>query len=132
MEDVIGGHGLPHLTGEDVCVVVDNSGVHRLRVRPCWCGAGGPLDLQFMDMRLFPASLKKIQTTFTFRVLDDFWMDNLECKTAGLRYFNKLKRLTWGSRPLLRMACTSLIRCNWFLSKITYIYIFHRDVSFGE
>ena len=99
MEDVIGGHGLPHLTGEDVCVVVDKSGVHRLRVRPCWCGAGGPLDLQFMDMRLFPASLKKIQTAFTFGVLDDFRMDNLECKTAGLRYFNKLKRLTSNAFP---------------------------------
>ena len=36
-------------------------------------------------------------------------------------------KLTWG-------ACKSLIRFNWFLSKIThtYIYIFHRDVSFGE
>jgi hypothetical protein len=99
MEDVIGGHGLPHLTGEDVCIVIDKSGVHRLRVRPCWCRAGGPLDLQFMDMRLFPARLKKIQTAFTFGVLDDFWMDNLECKTAGLRYFNKLKRLTSNAFP---------------------------------
>jgi hypothetical protein len=99
MEDVIGDHGLPHLTGEDVCVLVDKSGVHRLRVRPCICTSKRPLDLQFMDMRLFPANLKRIQTAFTFGVLDDFRMDNLECKTAGLRYFNKLKRLTSNTFP---------------------------------
>jgi hypothetical protein len=99
MEDVIGAHGLPRLTGEDVCVVVDKSGVHRLRVRPCICSTGAALDLQFIDMGLFPASLKKIRTAFTFGVLDDFRMDNLECKTAGSRYFNKLKRLTSNAFP---------------------------------
>jgi hypothetical protein len=37
---------------------------------------------------------------------------------------------TWGSGPLLHMACMSLIRFNWFLCKKNYF--FHRDVSFGE
>ena len=99
MEDVIGAHGLPLLTGEDVCVLVDKSGVHRLRVRPCICSTSATLDLQFIDMGLFPASLKKIRTAFTFGVLDDFRMDNLECKTAGSKYFNKLKRLTSNAFP---------------------------------
>jgi hypothetical protein len=99
MEDVTGDHGLPGLIGEDVCVLIDKSGVHRLRVRPCTCKSNLPLDLQFMDMRLFPASLKRIRTAFTFGVLDDFRMDNLECKTAGLRYFNKLRRLTSNAFP---------------------------------
>ena len=99
MEDVIGAHGLPRLAGEDVCVVVDKLGVHRLWVRPCICRGSLSLDLQFMDLSLFPASLKKIQTAFTFGVLDDFRLDNLECKTAGLRYFNKLKRLTSNAFP---------------------------------
>jgi hypothetical protein len=31
MEDVTGDHGLPGLIGEDVCVLIDKSGVHRLR-----------------------------------------------------------------------------------------------------
>jgi hypothetical protein len=99
MEEIIGGYGLPQLQGQDVCVVVDKSGVHRLRVRPCLCSDKLPLDLQFLDMRLFPASLKRIQTVFSFAVLDDFRMDNLECKTAGRRYFNKLKRLTSNTFP---------------------------------
>jgi hypothetical protein len=99
MEDVIGAQGLPRLTGEDVCVLVDKSGVHRLRVRPCICSTGATLDLQFIDMGFFPASLKKIRTAFTFGVLDDFRMDNLECKTAGSKYFNKLKRLTSNAFP---------------------------------
>jgi hypothetical protein len=90
---------LPTLSGPDACVVVDKSGVHRIFIRPCQCHGCPPLDLQFLDMGLFPASLKKIQTAFTFRVLDDFRMDNLECKTAGLNFYNKLRRLTCNKFP---------------------------------
>ena len=72
MEDVIGAHGLPHLTGEDVCVVVDKSWVHRLHIWPCICSTSATLDLQFIDMVFFTASWKKIWTAFTFGVLDDF------------------------------------------------------------
>jgi hypothetical protein len=50
-------------------------------------------------MGLFPASLKRVQTAFTFAVLDDFQMDNLECKTAGMKYFSKLQRLTSNTFP---------------------------------
>ena len=92
-------YGLPRVSGADVCTVVDKSGVHRLRVRPCRCVEAGPLDLQYLDMGLFPASLKRIQTAFTFAVLDDFRMDNLECKTAGLKYYSKLRRLTSNTFP---------------------------------
>jgi hypothetical protein len=92
-------YGLPKLDGEDVCVVVDKSGVHRIRVRPCICPGHSPLDLQYLDMRLFPASLRRIKTAFTFAVLDDFRMDNLECKTAGLNYYNKLRRITSNEFP---------------------------------
>lgn len=108
MDDIIGDYGLPQLRGDDVCLVVDKSGVHRLRVRPCVCTVKAPVDLQFMDMQLFPASLKQIQTAFTFGVLDDFRMDNLECKTAGLKYFNKLKRLTSNAFPHSVPVCPGL------------------------
>ena len=91
--------GLPKLQGEDQCVIVDKSGVHRLYVRPCLCLGCSPIDLQYLDMGLFPASLKCVRTAFTFAVLDDFRMDNLECKTAGMKYFNKLRRLTSNTFP---------------------------------
>src|SRR6202051_2117844 len=56
---------LPKLQGEDQCVIVDKSGVHRLYVRPCLCLGCSPIDLQYLDMGLFPASLKRIWTAFT-------------------------------------------------------------------
>jgi hypothetical protein len=99
-EDVYDGdYGLPRLAGSDVCVIVDKSGVHQLRVLPCCCSGHAPLDIQFMDMGLFPATLRRIKTAFTFGVLDDFRMDNLECKTAGLKYYSKLRRLTSNTFP---------------------------------
>jgi hypothetical protein len=98
-DDDSSDYGLPKLKGEDVCVVVDKSGVHRLRVRPCICPGHSPLDLQYLDMGLFPASLRRIRTAFTFALLDDFRMDNLECKTAGLNYYNKLRRITSNDFP---------------------------------
>ena len=43
----------------------------------------------------------------------------------GEKWINTLTPIvTWGSGPLLHMACTSLIRFNWFLSKITQINYF--------
>jgi hypothetical protein len=93
------GFGLPKLKGEDACVVVDKSGVHRLRIRPCRCAGAPSDDLQFLDLGLFPSTLRNIKTVFTFGVLDDFRMDNLECKTAGMNYYNKLKRLTSNAFP---------------------------------
>jgi hypothetical protein len=92
-------YGLPKFVGNDVCVIVDKSGVHQLRVLPCCCSGHVPLDMQFLDMGLFPASLRRIKTAFTFGVLDDFRMDNLECKTAGLKYYSKLRRLTSNTFP---------------------------------
>jgi hypothetical protein len=100
-------YGLPKLKGEDVCVVVDKSGVHRIRVRPCVCNGCPPTDLQCLDMGLFPASLRRIKTLFTFAVLDDFRMDNLECKTSGLNYYNKLRRLTSNEFPRSVPVCSS-------------------------
>lgn len=98
-EDEEVDHGLPQLSGEDACIIVDKSGVHQLQVHGCKCISHPPLDLQFPDMGLFPASLSRIRTAFTFSVLDNFRMDNLECKTARLRYYSKLKRLTLNCFP---------------------------------
>jgi len=103
---------IPVLAGPDACVVVDKSGVHRILIRPCQCPGCPSLDLQFLDMGLFPASLKKIQTAFTFSVLDDFRMDNLECKTAGLNYYNKLRRLTSNTFPKGVPACVNFLACG--------------------
>jgi hypothetical protein len=96
------GNGLPKLKGRDYHIVVDKSGVHRIRIIPCRC-PNAPEDdeiyVHYLQMGLFPASLQKIKTVFTFGVLDDFRMDNLECKTAALNYWHKLIRVTSNEFP---------------------------------
>jgi hypothetical protein len=96
------GNGLPKLKGSDYHIVVDRSGVHRIRIIPCGCPDApkeGDRYIHYLKMGLFPASLQKIKTVFTFRVLDDFRMDNLECKTAGLNYWHKIVRVTSNEFP---------------------------------
>jgi hypothetical protein len=96
------GNGLPKLKGPDYHVVVDRSGVHRIRIIPCGC-PNAPKDgeryTHYLQMGLFPVSLQNIKTAFTFGVLDDFQMDNLECKTAGLKYWHKIVRMTSNEFP---------------------------------
>jgi hypothetical protein len=96
------GNGLPKLKGPNCHVVVDRSGVHRIRIIPCGCAdapKGEERYTHYLAMGLFPASLQNIKTAFTFGVLDDFRMDNLECKTAGLNYWHKVVRITSNEFP---------------------------------
>jgi hypothetical protein len=82
-------------------VIVDKSGVHRLMVTYCNCPDAEPLDIQLFCAGLFPASFRKPKTAFTFSVLDDFLLDNLECGTTAMNYYNKLRRMTTGAFPHL-------------------------------
>ncbi|KAH9928247.1 hypothetical protein B0H21DRAFT_712169 [Amylocystis lapponica] len=50
-------------------------------------------------MALYPASHRRIKSCFTFRVLDDFLLDNLECKTSALNFYSKLRRTTNSTFP---------------------------------
>lgn len=79
-----------------IIVVVDISGVHQLRVRPCRCEFHGstPIFDQFLLSGLYPASTDKTRTVFTFRVLNDYHLDNLESKSTASKYYEKLRRLT--------------------------------------
>lgn len=43
---------------------------------------------------LFPATFRDPKTAFTFQVLTDFHLENLECKTTPSQYFSRLRRLT--------------------------------------
>lgn len=79
--------------------IVDRNGIHRLPVVWCRCPGHPPDEFQLLDLGLFPASFLRIQTAFTFHVLDDFLTDNLECKTSAMHYFQKLRKLTCPSFP---------------------------------
>jgi hypothetical protein len=50
--------------------------------------------MQLMLAGLFPATFRNPKTAFTFRVLEDFHLDNLECKTTPSQFFSRLRRLT--------------------------------------
>ncbi|KAG1847564.1 hypothetical protein DFJ58DRAFT_663265, partial [Suillus subalutaceus] len=74
--------------------IIDKSRVHRLWVRCCDCPNAMSPDLQMFRHGFFPASFNKPKTLFTFRVLDDFLLDNLECGTSAMNYYSKLWRMT--------------------------------------
>jgi hypothetical protein len=80
---------------------VDKSGVHSLSIWYCHCpGALNPA-MQLFQAGLFPASFTRPKTAFTFSVLDDFLLDNLECGTSAMNYYSKIRRLTSSIFPLM-------------------------------
>ena len=95
---------LPQLKGRGATLVVDQSGLHNIRIHPCCCPDALPTDIQCLRMGFFPTSFKQVKTVITFQALEDQRLDNLECKTALLRYWNKLRRKTssdnWTSLPV--------------------------------
>ena len=80
--------------GNLIMTVVDRSGVHEIGVSWCRCPGAPEHDMQLMMAGLFPATFHKPKTAFTFRVLEDYHLDNLECKTTTSQYFSRLRRLT--------------------------------------
>ncbi|KAG2111303.1 uncharacterized protein F5147DRAFT_573626, partial [Suillus discolor] len=81
--------------------VVDKSGVHSLSIWYCHCPGAISRDMQLFQAGLFPASCTRPKTAFTFSVLDDFLLDNLECGTSAMNYYSKIRRLTSSIFPLM-------------------------------
>jgi hypothetical protein len=84
---------------ETAMLVVDSSGIHHMVVTWCTCPERRRPDLQLLDIGLYPATFKQPRTVFTFQVLDEFLIDNLECKTACFNFHNKLRRFTSAAFP---------------------------------
>jgi hypothetical protein len=77
------------------------------------------MDIQMWDMGLFPATFTRIQTAFTFRVLNDFLVENLEGKISALNFYSKLHRITSKAFPHKVVVCNSAYPL--FHSKAQYI-----------
>ncbi|KAH9912597.1 uncharacterized protein B0H18DRAFT_889665 [Fomitopsis serialis] len=90
LRDAAGGERAPemHMT------IVDTSAVHFLRVECCRCPRAESVRGQLLQAGLYPASQLNVKTCFTFDVLDDFLLDNLECKTSAMNYYRRLRRKT--------------------------------------
>lgn len=80
--------------GKPIITIVDRSGVHEIGISWCHCPEAPEHDMQLMMAGLFPATFRNPKTAFTFRVLEDFHLDNLECKTTPSQYFSRLRCLT--------------------------------------
>ncbi|KAG1728761.1 uncharacterized protein EDB91DRAFT_1086001 [Suillus paluster] len=81
-------------------VIVHSTGVYSHSVSWCQCsGAEKAQHLHLMKARLFPASITRPQSAFTFDVLDNFLIDTLECKTSAMSFYQKLHRFTNNAFP---------------------------------
>ena len=80
--------------GNPFVLVIETNGIHRLPLHLCTCPGAAPTDEQLLTSQLFPTSFQNIKTLFTFKVLDDFRLSNLTCKTSAYQYYLKLRRLT--------------------------------------
>jgi len=74
--------------------IVDRSGIHEIGVSWCCCPEAAKHDVQLMMAGLFPATFRNPKTAFTFKALEEFHLDNLECKTTPSQFFSRLRRLT--------------------------------------
>ncbi|KAN0131137.1 hypothetical protein V8E53_011029 [Lactarius tabidus] len=82
------------VSGNPLLTMVHQSGVFDMEVLFCICPNAVSRDEQLLHAGLFPSSRKQIETAFTFSVLDDFLVDNLECKTTVQQYYSKLQHIT--------------------------------------
>lgn len=88
--------------GNKFLTIIDVSGFHHIPVIWCSCSsrqASDTHDIQLLNMRLYPASYSNINTVFTFDVLNNNWLDNLECKSSIYQYHQKLRRTTSSAFP---------------------------------
>ncbi|KAG2738378.1 hypothetical protein P692DRAFT_20758650, partial [Suillus brevipes Sb2] len=80
-------------------VVVDTSGVHVMSVRFCQCPDSPSHDKQMFGMGMFPVSFTQPKTAFTFALLNNFTLDNLECGTSAMNYYSKIRHVTSSTFP---------------------------------
>jgi hypothetical protein len=97
----IGATNGPHFGRQNGIIFVDASGIYKRSVRWCLCPNAPPVHIQLFRMRFFPASFKRPSTAFTFRVLDQFHVEAMECKISAHNFYSKLQRITNNSHPLL-------------------------------
>lgn len=85
--------------GNQWMTIVDITGVHHLPVHFCDCATDIRPYRQLLRLSLYPATYDRPETVFTFRVLEDFHLENLETKASAQRYYAKLRRLTSNAFP---------------------------------
>ena len=103
------------IDGNRVLTYVHVNGVHQLPTSFCKCRGAASEEIQLLRMGLFPSTSTTPQTAFTFQLLDDYLLENLECKTSALHYFSKLHRMICKAFPQLVKAGARYIGPIYFL-----------------
>ncbi|KAF8326719.1 hypothetical protein F5887DRAFT_899624 [Amanita rubescens] len=106
LRQVIGvGHGgafcpnrLPESKGRATTVVHTN-GIHQIRIEYCHC-VNAPAEYeQLAKASLFPATVERPETTFTFQVLKEFHNLSLSSKIPAYDFINALANMTNNAFP---------------------------------
>ena len=96
----LGHHGnqCRHRTPEPgrTTVIVHTNGIHQVRIEYCRCELVSEASdaLQLAEAQLFPATMQRPETAFTFAVLDDFHLHSLTSKKPAMDYVNALRKHT--------------------------------------
>lgn len=84
---------------ESELTIVDKEGIFIHKVRWCGCSSPKPKYQQLLEVGLYPASIRRPKTAFTFKLLKYFHLDAMECRTAASNFYNKLRRMTNEADP---------------------------------
>lgn len=97
------GHSCPNTPSmpgfHTTLVILNTNGIFTHQILWCDCNKAPSSFFQLFAAGFFPSSFKKPQTAFTFDLLDYFYINSMECKTAALSFCQKLVRLTDNSFP---------------------------------
>ncbi|KIJ28453.1 hypothetical protein M422DRAFT_189725 [Sphaerobolus stellatus SS14] len=85
---VYDGRGIQELT------VLDLNGIHKVSVGYCQCAKGPEIAEQIFLVKLFPATVLRPQTAFSFRALKLFHMVHLTAHTKAWDFIGTMHRLT--------------------------------------
>jgi hypothetical protein len=80
-------------------ILVHTNGVHRVRVEFCSCHRAPGHWQQLLRARLFPASIRRPETAFTFEVLRHFHIVSLQTKCSAYDFLMSIQRLTDNVTP---------------------------------
>jgi CxC2 like cysteine cluster associated with KDZ transposases len=86
-------------TSTTVMTLVHTTGVFTHRISWCCCPSSTRQDRQLIQTSLFPSSFTRPKTAFSFEVLEHCSADALECKTATMALYAKIRRLTSNEFP---------------------------------
>ena len=85
--------------GNPIITIINRSEIHEISVRWCCCPDAAGHDMQMIKAGLFPATFQNPKMAFTFKVLEEFHLDNLECKTTPSQFISQPRRLTSDEFP---------------------------------